>query len=51
MPKIIQLIPFFFYNKNMPPSLKVHIHWMNLMKNQIIQEFQSLENLKERDGR
>jgi hypothetical protein len=51
MRKIIQLIPNFFYNKNMLPSLKVHIHWMNLMKNQIIQEFQSLENLKEKDGR
>jgi len=32
----------------MPPSMKVHVHWMNLMKNQIIQKFQSLEILKER---
>jgi hypothetical protein len=28
--------------------MKVHVHWMNLMKNQIIQKFQSLEILKER---
>ncbi len=32
----------------MPLSMKVHVHWMNLMKNQIIQKFQSLEILKER---
>ncbi len=38
----------FSYNKNMPPPMKVHVHWMNLMKNQIIKKFQSLENLKER---
>jgi len=31
----------------MPPSMKVDVHWMNLMKNQIIQKFQSLEILKE----
>ncbi len=31
----------------MPPFMKVHVHWMNLMKNQIIQNFQSFENLKE----
>jgi hypothetical protein len=35
----------------MPPSMKVHFHWMNLMKNQIIQKFQSLEILKERAAR
>jgi hypothetical protein len=35
----------------MPPSMKVHFHWMNLMKNQIIQKFQSLEILKERVAR
>jgi hypothetical protein len=23
--------------------MKVHVHWMNLMKNQIIQKFQKLE--------
>jgi hypothetical protein len=28
--------------------MKVRVHWMNLMKNQIIQKFQSLEILKER---
>ncbi len=32
----------------MPPSMKAHVHWMNLMKNKIIQKFQSLEILKER---
>jgi len=32
----------------MPPSMKVHVHWMNLMKNQIIQNFQSIEILKEK---
>jgi hypothetical protein len=32
----------------MSPSMKIHVHWMNLMKNQIIQKFQSLEILKER---
>jgi len=33
----------------MPLSTKAHVHWMNLMKNQIIQKqkFQSLEILKE----
>jgi hypothetical protein len=35
----------------MPPYMKVYVHWMNLMKNQIIQKFQSLENLKERFAR
>jgi hypothetical protein len=35
----------------MPPSMKVHVHWMNFMKNQIIQQFQSLEILKERPTR
>jgi hypothetical protein len=28
--------------------MKVHVHWVNLMKNQIIQNFQSLEILKEK---
>jgi hypothetical protein len=35
----------------MAPFMKVHVHWMNLMKNQIIQNFQSLEILKERVAR
>jgi len=51
MHKLIQLISIFLYNKNMPTSMKVHVHWMNLMKNQIIQNFQSLEILKERVAR
>jgi hypothetical protein len=38
----------FLYNKNIPPCMKVHVHYMNLMKNQIIQKFQNLEILKER---
>jgi hypothetical protein len=29
-------------------SMKIHVHWMNLMKNQIIQKFQSFEILKEK---
>jgi hypothetical protein len=45
------LISIFLYNKNMPPFMKVHVHWMNLMKNQIIQKFQSLEFLKKRVAR
>ncbi len=49
--KIIQLISKFLYNKNMPPSMKVHVHWMNLMKNQIIQKFQNLKILKEKVAR
>jgi hypothetical protein len=28
--------------------MKVHVNWMNLMKNQIKQKFQSFEILKER---
>jgi len=32
----------------MSPSMKIHVHWVDLMKNQIIQKFQSLEILKER---
>jgi hypothetical protein len=31
-----------------PPYMKVHVHWINLMKNQIIQKFQRLEILKEK---
>jgi hypothetical protein len=33
------------------PFMKVHVHWMNLMKNQIIQNFQNFEILKERATR
>jgi len=51
MHKVIQLISNFLYNKNMPPLMKVHVHWMNLMKNQIIQKCQNLEILKERATR
>ncbi len=31
----------------MLPFMRVHVHWMNLMKNQIIQKFQNLKILKE----
>ncbi len=48
MHKVIQLISNFFYKKNMPPSMKVHVHYMNLMKNQIIQKSQSLQIFKEK---
>jgi hypothetical protein len=48
MHKTVQLISNFLYNKNMPLPMKVHVHRMNLMKNQIIQKFQSFEILKER---
>jgi len=35
----------------MSPSMKVHVYWMNLMKNQIIQKFQSFEgNAKSNDS-
>jgi hypothetical protein len=36
------------YNKNVPPFIKIHVHWMNLMKNQIIQKNLSFENLNKR---
>jgi hypothetical protein len=51
MHKIIHLILNFLYNKNMTPSMKVHVHWMNLMKNRIKQEFQNLKILTERVAR
>jgi len=35
----------------MPPSMKIHVHWMNLMKNQIIQKKLSFEILKKRATR
>jgi hypothetical protein len=35
----------------MSPSMKVHVHWVNFIKNQIIQKFQSFEILKERATR
>ncbi len=51
MYKIIRLISIFLYNKNMPAFMKVHVHWMNLMKNQIKQKVQSFEVLKEKVAR
>jgi len=37
----------------MPPSMKLHVHWMNLMKNQMKEkfQFQNLEILKIRATR
>jgi hypothetical protein len=32
----------------MPLSMKVHVHWMILIKKQIIQNFQSFEILKKK---
>jgi hypothetical protein len=51
MHKVIQLISNFLYNKNMPHSMKVHVHRMNLKKNWIIQKFQNLKILKEKAAR
>ncbi len=51
MHKIIQLTSKKLNNNNMPLFMKVHVHWMNLMKNQIIQKYQSLEILKEKASR
>jgi len=51
MHKIKQLISNFLYNKNMSLFMKVHVHWMNLMKKQIKQKNLSLEILKERATR
>jgi len=48
MHKVIQLISKNLYNKNMPLSMKIHVHWMNLMKNQIKKKIQNLEILQER---
>jgi hypothetical protein len=31
--------------------MKIHVHWMNLIKNQIIQKFQSFKTLKEQATR
>jgi hypothetical protein len=31
--------------------MKVHVHWIKLMKNQIIQKFKSVEILKENAAR
>jgi len=48
MYKIIHLISNFLYNKNMSPFMKIHVHLINLMKNQIIQRFHSLEIFKKK---
>jgi hypothetical protein len=32
----------------MSPSMKVHVHWVNLMEKKIIQKCQSLKILKEK---
>jgi hypothetical protein len=48
MHKVIQLISKKNYNKNMHHFMKIHVHWMNLMNNQIIKKIQSLKILKGR---
>jgi hypothetical protein len=48
---IIQFISKKLHNRKMPLSMKIHVHWMNLMKNQIIQKFQSFVNLEDRVAR
>jgi hypothetical protein len=48
MYKVIQLISNFLYNKTVFLFMKVHVHWVKLIKNYPIQKFQSLEILKER---
>jgi hypothetical protein len=50
MHKVTQLISKKLYNKNMSPFMKMQVHWGNLMKKQIIQKFQCVEILKERDA-
>ncbi len=42
------MISIFLYKKNIPLSINVHVHWMNLIKNQILQKYESFEILKER---
>ncbi len=37
----------FLCNKNMSPSMKIHVQYVNLMKNQIIRKIQSFEILRE----
>jgi hypothetical protein len=48
MHKVIQLISDFLCNKNMALFMKIHVHYMNLIKNQIIQKLRSFEILKEK---
>jgi hypothetical protein len=48
MHKVIQSILNFLYNKKMPLFMKIHVHKMNLMKNQILQKNQNFEILKKR---
>jgi hypothetical protein len=48
MHKVIQLIPKFLHKKNISLSMKIYVHYMNLMKYQIIQNFQSLQIWKEK---
>jgi len=41
----------FFIQRKHAPFYEVHVHWTNLMKNQFIQKFQSLEILKNKVAR
>ncbi len=51
MHEVIQLILNFLYNKNMFLSMKIHVHWVKLVKNQIIKKFPNLQILKEKASR
>ncbi len=43
MHKIIQLISNFLYNKRMSPSMKTHVHWVDLMKTKKYKNFKVLK--------
>jgi hypothetical protein len=45
---MMQLISNFLYRKTMFPFMQLHVHYVNLMKKQIICKFQSFEILKQR---
>ncbi len=48
MHKVIQLILDFLYNKNMPLSMKIYVHYINLMKTKSYKNFKVFETLKGR---
>jgi len=44
----MQLISNFLYKKNMFPSMQIHVHYVNLMKQQFISKFQKHEILNQK---
>ncbi len=46
--KIMQLISNFLYKKKMFPSMQIHVHYVNLMKQQFISKFQKHEILNQK---